>query len=155
MLHSYEKIFRRVCGEGKTVSQRKAVRLLQWMIVARRPLKKPELESGIVLDEDVQQISNETRIRGDVLSLCSPLLELESGPGGSVNFVHFTAKESVPCPLFRRITRSANFLPDTFSTLATPQYYMFLEPTILWLSPAFFILFRALRSSIFAYQRAM
>lgn len=65
------------------------------MLVAQRPLKRCELESGIVLDERVSQISTATRPRGDVLSLCHPLLDAEDDPGGSVCFVHFTAQESV------------------------------------------------------------
>lgn len=59
------------------------------MLVAQRPLKRCELESGIVLDERV------SRPRGDVLSLCHPILDAEDDLGGSVSFIHFTAQESV------------------------------------------------------------
>ena len=65
------------------------------MLVAQRPLKRYELESGIILDERVPQITPTSKARGDVLSLCSPILEVEDGPSGYVGFVHFTAKESV------------------------------------------------------------
>ena len=69
------------------------------MLVARRPLRKFEIESGIVLDDKNTQINDSTKIRGDPLALCSPILYVEDGPGGAVSFAHFTAKESVPTSL--------------------------------------------------------
>ena len=66
------------------------------MLVARRPLKRLEIESGIVLDDRVAQITAATRPRGDVLSSCYPILDVEDGPCGYVSFCHFTALESVP-----------------------------------------------------------
>lgn len=92
---SYERIFVQIYGDGKTLNQRLAARILQWMLVAQRPLKRCELESGIVLDERASQITTATRPRGDVLSLCHPILESEDDPSGTVNFIHFTAQESV------------------------------------------------------------
>ena len=65
------------------------------MLVAQRPLKRYELEGGIILDERVSQITTATRPRGDVLSLCHPILDAEDGPGGIVSFIHFTAQELV------------------------------------------------------------
>ena len=65
------------------------------MLVARRPLKRFEIESGIVLDDRVSQITAATRPRGDVLSSCYPILDVEDGPCGYVSFCHFTALESV------------------------------------------------------------
>ena len=65
------------------------------MLVARRPLKRSELESGIVLDDQVSQITVGDRARGDVLSLCNPILDVEDGLNGHVRFCHFTAQELV------------------------------------------------------------
>ena len=65
------------------------------MLVARRSLRKFEIESGIVLDDKNVQINESTKVRGDPLVLCNPMLYVEDGPGGAVSFVHFTAKESV------------------------------------------------------------
>ena len=65
------------------------------MVVARRPLKRSELESGIILHEQVSKITTSSRPRGDVLSLCYPMLEVEDDAGSSVQFIHFTAQESV------------------------------------------------------------
>ena len=65
------------------------------MLVAKRPLKRCELEGGIVLDERVSQITTATRPRGDVLSLCHPILDAEDEPGDTVSFINFTALEYV------------------------------------------------------------
>ena len=65
------------------------------MLVARRPLKRYEIESGIILDERISHITPATRPRGDVLSSCYPILDVEDGPSGNVSFCHFTAFESV------------------------------------------------------------
>lgn len=65
------------------------------MLVAQRPLKRAELESGIILDDQVHQITPATRARGNVLSLCFPLIEIDEDPSGYVNFCHFTALELV------------------------------------------------------------
>ena len=95
ILSRYERIIHRLCGDGKTINQRITIRILQWMLVAKRPLRRCELESGITLHGEVSQITAKTRPRGDVLSLCYPILEAEEAPGGFVTFVHFTVLESV------------------------------------------------------------
>ncbi len=93
---SYERILSRICGDSKSPNQRTATRILQWMLVARRPLKRLEIESGIILDDRVSQITAATRPRGDVLSSCYPIIDVEDGPCGYISFCHFTALESVP-----------------------------------------------------------
>ena len=95
MLSSYERILSRICGNSKAPNQRIAIRILQWMLVARRPLKRFEIESGIILDDRVSQITPATRPRGDVLSSCYPILDVDDSPCGYVSFCHFTALESV------------------------------------------------------------
>ena len=65
------------------------------MLVAQRPLRQAELESGIILDDQVPQITTATRARGNVLSLCFPLIEIDEVPNGYVNFCHFTVLELV------------------------------------------------------------
>lgn len=89
----YDRIFLRLCGNGQTPNQRIAIRIFQWMIVARRPLKRSELESGIILYGQVSRITTSNRPRGDVLSLCYPILDVEDDPGSPVRFTHFTAQE--------------------------------------------------------------
>ena len=91
----YERILSRLCGDGETINQRITIRILQWMLVARRPLRRCELESGVSLHGQVSQITASNKPRGDVLSLCHPMLEAAEDPGGFVNFIHFTVLESV------------------------------------------------------------
>ena len=67
--------------------------MLQWMLVARRPLRKSELECAIALDKNHTRLSEVTRPRGDALGLCYPILEIEGNDGTFVNFIHFTAYE--------------------------------------------------------------
>ena len=103
----YERILTRLCGCGKTPNQRIAIRILQWMVVARRPLKRSELESGIILHGQVSKITTSNRPRGDVLSLCYPILDVEDDPASPVRFTHFTAQESVlrRCLVYRILTK--------------------------------------------------
>ena len=84
-----------MCGDGATPNQRKAIRILQWLLVAQRPLRRVELETGIVLDRRMQQLTASNRARGDVLSLCNPVLDVGEGSMDLVKFFHFTAQESV------------------------------------------------------------
>lgn len=65
------------------------------MLVARRPLRRCELESGVSLHGQMSQITTSNMPHGDVLSLCYPILEASEDPGGLVDFVHFTVLESV------------------------------------------------------------
>ena len=84
-----------MCGDGSTPNQRIAIRILQWLLVAQRPLRRNELESGIVLHRRMQQASATSRARGDVLSLCNPVLDVGEDSTASVKFFHFTVEESV------------------------------------------------------------
>ena len=84
-----------MCGDGATSNQRMAIRILQWLLVAQRPLRRIELESGIVLDRRMQRLNATSRARGDVLSLCNPVLDVGEGSMALVKFFHFTAEESV------------------------------------------------------------
>lgn len=61
----------------------------------KRPLKRSEMETGIVLGDKVSHMTTSNRVRGDVLSLCSPVIDVADGPDGRVSLFHFTAVESV------------------------------------------------------------
>ena len=78
----------------QTPNQRLAVRILQWLLVAQRPLRRCEIESGIVLDGK-KGIPTRTKQSRDVLSLCDPILEVQEGEMGLVRIFHFTVGEFV------------------------------------------------------------
>ena len=84
-----------MCGNGATPNQQFAIRILQWLLVAQRPLRKSELECGIVLHEHVPRVTSRLRARGNVLSLCNPIVDVDDDPAGSVSFTHFTVQELV------------------------------------------------------------
>lgn len=128
----YERIIVRICGDAKTPNQRIAIRILQWMLVAQRPLKRYELESGIILDGRVLQITPASKGRRDVLNLCNPILEVDDDPGGNVSFSHFTALESVLTLVGRHYHRRNLLMseprylksPHNTSVLQTPQAHL-------------------------------
>lgn len=63
------------------------------MMVAERPIKRNELEIGIVLDQRTPEITTASKIRGDVFTLCNPIVDVEDGPTEYVSFCHSTALE--------------------------------------------------------------
>ena len=94
-LLSYKTIVSKICGDSQHPNYQRVIRILQWMLVAKRPVKRYEVEDGIVLDGKIREITETTKVRGDILSLCSPFLVVDTGPEGHVRFVHFTAQEYV------------------------------------------------------------
>lgn len=72
------------------------------------------MESGIIFDNENPSITPANKIRGDVLSLCSPLLDVQDGPGGIVEFVHFTVYEYDFVIANTKVTKQADFTADTF-----------------------------------------
>ena len=61
------------------------------MVVARRPLKKYELECAVMLEENTDDSTRQAR--GSILAICNPLLDVDDEPTGMVKFCHFTALE--------------------------------------------------------------
>ena len=68
-----------------------AIRILGWMACSYRVLKSYELLDGISFNTSDITLTPKTRTQKGVLDLCRPLIE--DGPGGTVDFVHFSAKE--------------------------------------------------------------
>ena len=85
-----------MCGDGTRPDQRLAARILQWLAAARRPLKISELQSGVVFDESTRRLDDDTRIRGNILELCSPLVDMTSARTGTISLIHFTVLGQAP-----------------------------------------------------------
>jgi len=68
-----------------------AIRILGWMACSYRILKSYEILDGIAFDASTTTLTPKTKVRKDILDLCRPLIE--DGPAGTVDFVHFSAKE--------------------------------------------------------------
>jgi hypothetical protein len=68
-----------------------AIRIMGWMACSYRILKSYELLDGIAFDASNTTLTPKTKIRKEILDLCRPMIE--EGPAGTVDFVHFSAKE--------------------------------------------------------------
>ena len=69
----------------------KASRILRWMTMAKRPLKKFELLDGVTLHRHNSQLNEKTRLWEQVVDLCKPLVE--DGPNGTIAFIHSTVRK--------------------------------------------------------------
>jgi hypothetical protein len=69
----------------------KARRILEWMMLAKRPLKKFELLDGITLHRGNTQLNEKTRLWEQVIDLCKPFVE--DGANETIMFIHFTVRE--------------------------------------------------------------
>ena len=61
------------------------------MACSCRALKLFEIQDGIVFHSGNTTLDDTTKLPKEVLDRCKPLIE--EGPGNSVDFVHFSAKE--------------------------------------------------------------
>jgi hypothetical protein len=79
----------------QTQSHKTAIRTLNWIACAERPLKKHELQHGICLypDNNNNVVTDGTKPSRRVFDLCKPLLE--DGPNDTVRFVHSSVKQYV------------------------------------------------------------
>ena len=80
--------------EHRVHSRDKAIRILEWMACSCRTLKIWEIQDGIVFKPGSTTLNEMTKLAKDILDLCKPIIE--EGPGNTVDFVHFSAKEYVP-----------------------------------------------------------
>ena len=76
--------------ELSSASREKAVRVLEWIACSYRILKAHEILDGIVFKGSAS-LTDRTKLNRSILDLCKPLIE--EGPGDTIDFVHFSAKE--------------------------------------------------------------
>ena len=70
-----------------------AMRILQWIACAKRPLAKHEVQNGIALHAGNLMLDDGSRLSEHVFELCKPLIE--EVQGRCVVFIHFSVKEDV------------------------------------------------------------
>lgn len=88
----YGRILDRIMDQDHSQHARSlAIRILEWIACAYRPLKTFEVLDGIVFRAGCTELNNRTKMRKSVLDFCRPLIE--EGPSNTVDFVHFSAKE--------------------------------------------------------------
>jgi hypothetical protein len=69
----------------------KATRILEWIALARRPLKKFELLDGVTLHCGNSYLNEKTRLWEQVIDLCKPFVK--DGLNETIVFIHFTVRE--------------------------------------------------------------
>jgi hypothetical protein len=89
----YDRILNHIRQQMDAQDREKATRILKWMALAERPLKKFELLDGITLHCGNSQLNEKTRLWEQVIDLCKPFVE--DGPNGTIMFIHFTVREQV------------------------------------------------------------
>ncbi len=89
----YGRIIDRITKNHSAHSRHKAIRILEWMACSFRTMKIYELQDGIVFETENTVLNDRTKLTRSVLELCKPIIE--EGPGDTVEFVHFSAKECV------------------------------------------------------------
>lgn len=93
-LDRYGRILKSIMTELSAHSRDKAIRILEWMACSCRTLKIWEIQDGIVFQPGCTILNETTKLAKSILELCKPIIE--EGPGNTVDFVHFSAKEYVP-----------------------------------------------------------
>jgi hypothetical protein len=78
-------------NELTTRDAARALKILEWLACSFRPLKIYEIQDGITFSLENTVLSDETKLKSGFVDLCKPLIE--EGPGRSVDFVHYSAKE--------------------------------------------------------------
>jgi hypothetical protein len=89
----YGRILDRIKAHADTNQQDKALKILEWLVFAFRPLKYYEVTDGIVFKIGSDVIDESTKLRKGILDVCRPLIEERTD--NIVDLVHFSAKESV------------------------------------------------------------
>jgi hypothetical protein len=75
-----------------------ALRLLGWLVCAKRPLKLHEVQTMKSINLEQRTVEFERRrFRVDPKDLCESLVDVR--PDGSIELVHLTARVYVPKPL--------------------------------------------------------
>ena len=91
MRDRYGRILHRVMNELSVRDRERAVRILEWIACSFRIMKVYEIQDGIVLTSDNDELNEESKLTAGFLEICKPLIE--EGQKNTVDFVHYSAKE--------------------------------------------------------------
>ena len=89
----YDRILDRIRSDLSDSERCQALEVLNWICCAMRPLRAREIEDGIAFRLDCAKPSMQNRICRSIFDICGPLIE--ELPDGTVDTVHFSAKEFV------------------------------------------------------------
>ncbi len=91
MLSRYDRILRRITTDHNRHASQKAIRILEWIACSSRTLKRYEIQDGVVFTLENNVLDAGTKQSASIIELCKPIIE--EGPGNTVDFVHYSAKE--------------------------------------------------------------
>ncbi|KAK4194211.1 hypothetical protein QBC40DRAFT_291183 [Triangularia verruculosa] len=87
----YDKILTSIAEQkGKRVADR-ILRILGWLVYAKRPLKAHEILHGVALTVESPVLGTWDMLDDSAVERCKPLIELL--PDGSIGLIHFTTEE--------------------------------------------------------------
>ena len=67
------------------------MRILAWLVFAKRPLKRYELFYGVSLTPDTPFLDGWSILGDTTIDKCKPLIE--ELPNGTITLIHYTARE--------------------------------------------------------------
>jgi hypothetical protein len=92
----YKRILASMCGEnGHSLADGsdRTMRILGWLVYAKRPLKIHEVLNAVALTPESSTLSRWDMPDDSAIHRCKPLVELL--PDGNLGIIHFTAEEQV------------------------------------------------------------
>ncbi|CAM1505698.1 Fc.00g113350.m01.CDS01 [Cosmosporella sp. VM-42] len=87
----YDRILSVICQRQAGKQTEKIMRVLAWVTLARRPLKRQEILHGVGVTTDTPVLNRWNVLGEGAIDKCKPLVEELSD--GSIAFIHFTARE--------------------------------------------------------------
>lgn len=88
----YERIIRRMKKHLRDTQWTVALKLLGWMVCAKRPLNWREIQAAVSIDLENQTIDFDKRkLRSNIQDYCGSLIQVL--PGDRIELVHTTAKK--------------------------------------------------------------
>ncbi|KAL6812597.1 hypothetical protein V8C40DRAFT_256786 [Trichoderma camerunense] len=103
----YSRILETICPESGDGKMHKVMRILAWLVFAKRPLKHHEVLHGVGITPETPVIDKWNALDKSAIDKCKPLVE--ELPDGSIALIHFTAQEFLQRDLLTRRVNSATW----------------------------------------------
>jgi len=87
----YARILEALCPAAQDGRTSKVMRILAWLVFAKRPLKRHELLHGVSITPETPVLDKWNLLDGSVIDKCKPLVEELTD--GSIALIHFTVEE--------------------------------------------------------------
>ncbi|RFU29393.1 hypothetical protein B7463_g6916, partial [Scytalidium lignicola] len=108
---AYQRLLDRIQKKHGENHRQKAHFILHWIAGSFRTLKTYEVQNGVVLASE-GTLNDSNCLPRSIFDLCKPIIE--EGPGNTIRFVHFSAKQyvlhKISGPFFDNITASRTII---------------------------------------------